>query len=695
MRLIQILLFILLASLIPLLSSSRAGLSASDIKAEFFALKSGPEQYSAILQAEDAILNGIERGKNEVPDYRGTGYVSGFTMGSQSIEFKFNVPMSPTIAIDETVDYFATLRYAFPVTTAVTTTIPTSAGRVMSTTKVVNAYVNNKLVATFSLTSDESGFWRNKTMRLKFMGGENSITYRLKATDSDNVAIEVPVHFDFLWLTPALGSGIVEQPILSSRNAIVMERFVQLPTNEAGNPPRLNTMTTAGERIFVGEEYDGHIYEILDDGRGAKRGVLFMDLKSAVLANTGRNLSNGSPWHGGLRGLAFHPEFALNGKFYASFMEERPIDPSQHVYLSDAEDPIEVDSVLAEWTVMESGLVNLMSYREVFRLGMPFFDHAIKQIHFNPYAQRDDEDFGLLYIAHGDGSVQSSHTGGGLNNDGLGKIIRIDPRQANGLSYIIPETNPYVGNTDWLDELYAVGFRNPHTFSFAQSSNGSPVLIADDAGRDNIEETNLIISGGNYGWSRREGTFMHLAEGGLVEGVLPLRDDDAFNHYIYPVIQWGHEGNPGDGFVGQAVAGGHVLTDGSELDGHYIFADFALSGRLFHASLMAMQDAITSLAPDDPERDQPSELSQAPVYQLAILFDHDRDPLTPLLSYTTMQEIIATESTYDDSGRADLRFGRGPANELYILNKRNGWIYLATPASSKVHDAQLYLPFIP
>lgn len=191
---------------------------------------------------------------------------------------------------------------------------------------------------------------------------------------------------------------------------------------------------------------------------------------------------------------------------------------------------------------------------------------------------------------------------------------------------------------------------------------------------------------------------MHLPEGGLIEGVLPLRSDDAYNDYIYPAVQWGHTGEIGAGFVGQATAGGHVIANGSALDGEYIFGDFALSGRLFHTSFAAMQDAITSLDPNDPQRNGPEKLTQAPIGQLQILFDHDNDPTTPSLLHTTMKDIIDDEPSYDGSGRADLRFGEGVNGELYILNKRNGWIYLAVSTLPEEIDSEdnllLYLPLI-
>ena len=68
-----------------------------------------------------------------------------------------------------------------------------------------------------------------------------------------------------------------------------------------------------------------------------------------------------------------------------------------------------------------------------------------------------------------------------------------------------------------------------------------------EVGRGNIEEINIIEPGANYGWSRREGTFVHIG-GGLVNGVTALPANDADNDFTYPAAQFGHDGVIGDTF---------------------------------------------------------------------------------------------------------------------------------------------------
>jgi len=211
-------------------------------------------------------------------------------------------------------------------------------------------------------------------------------------------------------------------------------------------------------------------------------------------------------WHAGLRSVAFHPEFASNGKFYVSLMERRPGDPTQHHYLSDVTVPIVADGVLIEFTADPDSLqVDPFSYRELFRVGMTTYDHTIKQIAFNPHAQPGSEDYGLLYIGHGDGSVKSATAGGGQSRDALGKILRINPLQTATANYGIPDDNPFVGDNTMLDEVFSVGHRNPHHLAFASDGR---IFVA-EPGRDNIDEINVIESGANYGWSAREGTYVH------------------------------------------------------------------------------------------------------------------------------------------------------------------------------------------
>jgi hypothetical protein len=468
-----------------------------------------------------------------------------------------------------------------------------------------------------------------------------------------------------------------KNPLLDIGNdgyAMVVEEFVQIP-DESGNRPRINCLTYTGDRIFVSTE-GGNIYEIIDDGSGTLQPELFFNVNDAIPLNTGRDLVATGNWHSGLRSIAFHPGFPTNGKFYTSVMEERPADTSGHHYLSDVDDPIEADGTLIEWTYDPGEEeVDENSYREVFRVGVPNFDHTIKQISFNRYSQPEDEDYGLLYISHGDGNIYYAPGEGGQNNDARGKIIRIDPLETDTTPYSVPASNPFVNDTSWLDELYATGMRNPHSLCFAEDDTGGVHLISANAGRDNIEEINVVSGGENHGWSAREGTYVQLEGGGINTGIEALPDNDADFGFTYPAAQWSHTDPVFSGFGGLSIAGGYVYTIAGTEEKIYLSCDFPESGIVMYNTLDGLLGAVTKLDPEDPDKDEPEELTQTPFKLLNVYFDDDGDPATLPLEKTGMLDVIDDDPGYDGSDRSDLRFGQDGDENIYITSKRNGWVY--------------------
>ncbi|MEM7508186.1 MAG: Ig-like domain-containing protein, partial [Pseudomonadota bacterium] len=524
--------------------------------------------------------------------------------------------------------------------------------------------------------------------------GTDTFTYT--ATDgnyeSGPATVTINIAESFTQPQTVIDSRIAPE-ISPSGLALTVEKVAQVPLSSIGVQPDLNTMAFAGNRLFVGTEGDvdneGRIWELVDDGMGGQEWELFMDIGQVIPAVTGRDLDNSNPRHGGMRGLDFHPGFDDPtsdgyGKFYTSIMEDRPTDPSQHTYLSDAADPINADSVLVEWTydhVTEEVITS--SYREVFRIGMPVYDHTIRQISFNRFAEPGDEDYGLIYVGHGDGSIQSATAGGGQNNDALGKIIRVDPLQNGNDSYSVPSTNPFVGDPTMIDEVYAIGFRNPAHLSFAEDDLGNSHLLVTAVGRDNFDEVNLITPGGNYGWSEREGPLVHVAAGGgIVNGVAPLPANEADFGYTIPATFVAHGGPVGAGFIGRALTGGYVVqNENSELDDQFIFGEFATTGRVFHADLDELVNAVTTLDPNDPTRDEVSELSWVTAQELIVLYDHDNDDSTAPLLRESLKDAFDDEPDYEFNftqglSRVDLRFGQGGDGSLYAFNKANGWVYL-------------------
>lgn len=463
--------------------------------------------------------------------------------------------------------------------------------------------------------------------------------------------------------------------ILPSGDALILRQVAELPRGVNGAAPRMDTVLAHDGAIYVGVEGtvngESAIYRLTPDGAGGYDTALWFDVGAAVTSATGRQVNNTNAQHGGLRGLAFHPDFETNGKLYTAIMEGRPSNPASpaFTYLSDVPNPVVADSVLVEWTLdPTTGAVDPASYREVFRVGMPVYDHPIKQIAFNPHAREGDADYGLLYIGHGDGSVQSATAGGGQNNDALGKILRVDPLQNGADSYRVPPDNPFVGDPAMLDEVYALGFRNPHQLAFHRDDDGVVRLISTEVGRDNFDEINIVVAGGNYGWSGREGPLLHLQDGGgVLNGLLPLPDNEADFGFIFPAAFYGHEGAEGTGFTGQALAGGFVLDNGGELDGRFIFGDFGNSGRIFSTRIEDMLAADTTVTSGEVVADA---LSWAETGAVQLYLDHDRDAATLPIAYDTFSSLIG-------QSRSDFRFGRGLDGELLIINKRDGFVYVA------------------
>jgi glucose/arabinose dehydrogenase len=282
----------------------------------------------------------------------------------------------------------------------------------------------------------------------------------------------------------------------------------------------------------------------------------------------------------GFLGVAFHPNFQENGLLF-TFSSE-PVGPPPDFTTIPAGETANCQSVIIEWQVANPGdsdaVVDPNSARVLLRIDKPQFNHNGGAVNFGPD--------GMLYIATGDGGAADDqglgHSPQGNAQDlsnPLGKILRIDPlgnNSANG-QYGIPEDNPFVGEGNVVQEIYAYGFRNPFRFSF-DSATGE--LWTGDVGQNDIEEVDVVHSGGNYGWRIKEGTFIFDPNGqdpGFVSADSPGEPADL----IDPVAQYDHD-------EGLAIIGGFVYR-GSALKflrGTYVFGEFAQTfsndGRLFY-----------------------------------------------------------------------------------------------------------------
>ncbi len=375
-----------------------------------------------------------------------------------------------------------------------------------------------------------------------------------------------------------------------------------------------------------------------------------------------------NPVYRGMKDLAFHPQFNQvgapgYGKVYLLLTVTKPADTTGLPYIGPP-DAAYGDSLLSEFDAVfdnqgKIASINDASRRDVFRVAQVRGDHPAGEFGFNPFADPGDEDYGLLYVTVGD-SIEFLN-GGPVGTNGLGKVLRINPLQNGSLSYSVPASNPFVGDPNVLDEIWSLGHRNNHTLTFAQDHQGKAHLLIAEIGEGSAEEINLISEGGhNYGWPYMEGTLTQIAGG----------YDDSF---VSPIAQFGQNlSQP------QAVSGGYVGDNGSELSGQYFLTDFSVLGDTFTFNF---HDALENTVLTGPL----DQIKPAQIERVGFLFDDDDNPVTPSVDIS-LHDIVANDPNYDNSGRLDIRYGKGPRGEMYIVNKRNGWVYLVTNSLPKAAD---------
>ncbi|PGF14510.1 plastocyanin [Natrinema sp. CBA1119] len=211
----------------------------------------------------------------------------------------------------------------------------------------------------------------------------------------------------------------------------------------------------------------------------------------------------------GLLGLAFHPNFAENGRFYIRYSA-----PLQ----DDMPDDYDHTFVLAEYRTASDAneTADPESERRLLEFAQPQFNHNSGSLAFGP----DD----YLYVGTGDGGAandvglghvsdwyEDNEGGNGQDTEEnlLGSILRIDvDAQSEDQPYGIPDDNPLVDMEGHLDEQYAWGFRNVWGMSFTPDGE----LLAADVGQNLIESVNHVRSGGNYSWNVKEGTYCFSTE---------------------------------------------------------------------------------------------------------------------------------------------------------------------------------------
>ncbi len=291
----------------------------------------------------------------------------------------------------------------------------------------------------------------------------------------------------------------------------------------------------------------------------------FLDLRSRLVA------LNSLYDERGLLGLAFHPNFAANGRFYVSYSAP----------LREGLSPNEWDhtTYISEFTVSadDPNQANPDSERVLLAMDKPGYNYEAGHLAFGPD--------GYLYIATGDSVHKPAEEAGKFAQDTfslLGKILRIDVNRIADASqaYMVPPDNPFVA-AGGRPEVFAYGFRNPYRFSFDVSDESkSPRLFVADVGQAMMEEVSLVAGGGNYGWPIREGITCFNAQ----YWSQPLWSCQT-KGLIDPVIAYAHE-NDLSAIIGGVVYRGKTLPD---LNGGYIFGDWGRgNGHLFVANPPAL-----------------------------------------------------------------------------------------------------------
>ena len=438
-------------------------------------------------------------------------------------------------------------------------------------------------------------------------------------------------------------------PIPSTNGVIRVDfvEFASLPDVDGAPARMMRLVDEPGTgRIFV-NDMRGPIYTVSYDGRAVSQYVDISDPRWEVAVQSrGRER--------GFQSFALHPQFgqpgtAGYGKFY-TWTDSNNTGPTPDFTPSGGGDAH--DTVLLEWTARNASGATYDGGppRELLRVQQPFGNHNGGQIGFNPLPSPGEADFGLLYVSIADGGSGGDPLNHAQNlRSAFGKLFRIDPLGSNSTNgeYGIPASNPFAGDAGTLGEIYAYGIRNAQRFAWDRV-NGN--LFLADIGQNIIEKLTLVPAGANLGWNDWEGSFRFISRAEV--GLANQRGDP---DVTYPVAEYGQR----DPLLQSqsAAAGLHVYRDDAipQLANLVLFADQP-SGEIFYIQA----DNLPNGGQDAIRR---------------ILLNSAGEAKTLL---QLIQEKNA-EQGRSRAPRADLRFGPGPGDQVFLLNKYDGIIRLLVP----------------
>jgi glucose/arabinose dehydrogenase len=300
----------------------------------------------------------------------------------------------------------------------------------------------------------------------------------------------------------------------------------------AHRPLELTHANDNSGRIFVATQIG--MVHCFKNEPNVKQSHLFLDLRDKTHDWASDNEE-------GLLGLAFHPEYKNNGQFF--------------VYYSTNAEPRVAHVSRFQVSAADPNRADPDSEEVVMRIEQPFSNHNGGSIAFG--------NDGYLYIALGDGGGRNDPVAHGQDlKTWMGCVLRIDiDRKEGDRGYAIPADNPFASRSDDAPEIFAYGFRNIWRLAVDRPTG---TIWVGDVGQDLWEEVNIVKSGGNYGWSIREGSYA-FGNGTKAGPGTP----------VDPVWEYDHQ-------IGKSITGGHVYRGKRlpELDGAYLYADY-VSGKIW------------------------------------------------------------------------------------------------------------------
>lgn len=344
------------------------------------------------------------------------------------------------------------------------------------------------------------------------------------------------MHFPWLsWVWAKSFTPQVGQLVLASDGA---SDFALLPVAaDLKQPVALEFVPGGGGRAVVLEK----------EGRALLLDLSEMHVKTPAIVRPGAlvlQLQVRTQSEMGLLGIAFHPDYERNGRFFINY---NPHDGPMR-------------TVVAEWhlPLVELGKKEARFVRTLLSVGQPYPNHNGGHLLFGPD--------GYLYIGLGDGGAANDPHGNGQNlGTLLGAMLRISV-DGDTRPYGIPEDNPFKDQPNARPEIWAYGLRNPWRYSFDPAGK----LIVGDVGQNLYEEIDVVASGANLGWNIRE-----------ARHCFQPKTDCRSSGLTDPIFEYGRE-------LGSSVTGGVTYTGQrlAGLQGRYVFGDY-LSGNLWALKLSA------------------------------------------------------------------------------------------------------------